>query len=135
MADQYDDNEHRAAYERAGESIKFFQQFAAIVGEQLHDIDIDADDVARDIGLNDVARNHPAYRIDIIIHDIPGPFDNADGLAVYDQFADLCPHSPSQNRSHRDFYRPGHLHGHAKPPYKAGGDDSASRPDDDNHDS
>lgn len=137
MADQYDDDEHRAAYERARESVEFFQQFASIVGEQLHDIDVDADDVARNIGLDDIARNHPAYRATIIIYDIPGPGDDAgvDGINCYDQYTDLCPYHPSQNRFHRDFFRAEHIYGATERPYKARGDDSALRPDDDNHDS
>jgi hypothetical protein len=137
MAEHYDDNEHRAAYERARDSVHYFQQFAGIVNEQLSDIDVNPDDIARDIGLHDVARNHPSYRINIVIYDIPGPFDNVgvDGVQLYDQFGDCCPYQPGQNRHHRDIFGAYHHHRPAKPAPEARGDDNDGGPDDDNYDS
>ena len=104
-----DDNEHRAAFDRVADLIATYKQFAAIVNDQLHDIHPGDDD-------DGPVRVHPSAGnvINVVIYDIPGPYDDHgfDGHICGDHF--YCEHEPSQNRAHRPFF----VNEHRKPRYK-----------------
>lgn len=107
-----DDNEHSAAFDRVADLIATYKQFAAIVNDQLHDIQPRDDD-------DNPVRVHPAAGnvVNIVIYDLPSPFDDPgfDGNVCGDHF--YCEWWSSQNRAHRPFFAADH-HKRRQRPYK-----------------